>query len=114
MAVGLSAQFEAQDGKLLMRFADAALPVQAEWTGVGPRGKLSDARNWNCINCFGASLPDALPTNVTVVTVPVNLAGSFEWPEGETLVCKQFVFPSFVTPSKASSRRMCSRIRRRL
>lgn len=97
VSVGVSAQFEVQNGKLLMKFADATIPVRAEWTGEGQRGKLSDVDNWNCFNCFDEQLTGVLPTNVTVVTIPAEWAGSFEWPESETLVYKQFVLPTAVT-----------------
>lgn len=97
VASGVSVEFLVQDGKLLMRFADATVPVRAEWTAQGARGMMSDVQNWNCYNCFGELLTDKLPTDMTTVSIPENLVGSFEWLEGETLSYKQFDFPTFVT-----------------
>ena len=97
VAPGAGVEFFVEESKLLMRFADATTPVQAEWTGQGTRGVMSDARNWNCYNNNGELLSDVLPMDATTVTIPENLAGSFEWLEGETLSYKKFVFPTFVS-----------------
>ena len=93
----VSAQLEVENGQLLMRFADPNVPVRAEWTAGGEHGKMSDKGNWKCYNCFDDVLTDRLPTDQTTVTIPANLAGGFECPEGETLVCQSVEFPSPVS-----------------
>ena len=95
--LGVDVKFEVQDGKLLMRYADLTVPVRAVWTGKGERGKMADTNNWVCYNCFDIVMPEALPTVETFVTIPADLAGSFDCPRGETLEYRHFEIPSFVT-----------------
>ncbi len=97
MSSGVSAEFMVRDGQLLMRFTDATIPMRAVWTGHGARGAMSDTQNWNCYNCFGELLPNVLPTEMTEVTIPNLLAGSFEWLPGETLAYREFIFPASTT-----------------
>ncbi|MCQ2395625.1 MAG: hypothetical protein MJ249_15195 [Kiritimatiellae bacterium] len=97
VSLGVSVLFEVANGQLLMRFADPSVPVRAVWTGHGRRGAMTDVQNWNCYNCFGDRLADVLPMDKTDVSIPANLAGSFEWLPGETLTYRNFEFPLAVS-----------------
>ena len=77
------------DGGLVLCANDGTIPVKAYWTGAGDLANLADSNNWNCVNAFGDTLPEAIPTANSTVYLTEGIA--FACPVGAPFACKEIV-----------------------
>lgn len=89
-SAGLSVTFSVSDGALLVSTEGLAIPETAEWTNASGNGDVADPSNWICRDSAGEPIADALPQNITYVTVSGDC--TFNCPKGSDFSCAEILF----------------------